>query len=82
MVLGKNKENEMKKLLLTIAMMTTQTTLAAAADIWEGSGTLFDTKGNATGKYSLLVDRQLDLSARERKAFAAPPDKQPFANDR
>ncbi len=46
----------MKKLILTIAMIAPQQTLAATTDIWEGSGSLFDTKCNPTGTYSLVVE--------------------------
>jgi hypothetical protein len=45
----------MKKLILTLAMISSSYAFASTTDIWEGPGTQFDAHGKATGNYNLVV---------------------------
>jgi hypothetical protein len=49
-------EKKMKTLIFALVLIGSQTAGAAATDIWEGSGTLFELQGKPTGTYDLLVE--------------------------
>jgi hypothetical protein len=55
-----NETNEtgenMKKLLITLALIASQSGFAATS-VWEGPGLLFDANGNPAGHYNVLVER-------------------------
>jgi len=67
-------EITMKTLILAMTLIASQHSFAGSTDVWEGPGSLFDVKGNATSTYNLVVENTKSGSQIQSNVTVTLPD--------